>query len=84
MNIQQVAIQAIDATLAGYDIYIATAKAMDAIQVKEITGREKLDWVISFIKSTIMEVAENWQFWSEKLIRFISSIKTIYNIMSAK
>lgn len=84
MNIQQVAIQAIDATVAGYDIYIATAKAMDAIQVEEITGREKLDWVIAFIKSTIVEVAENWQFWSEKLIRFISSIKTIYNIVRAK
>lgn len=84
MNIQQVAIQVIDATVAGYDIYIATAKAMDAIQVKEITGREKLDWVIAFIKSTIIEVAENWQFWSEKLIRFISSIKTIYNIVRAQ
>lgn len=84
MNIQQVAIQAIDATVTGYDVYIATAKAMDVIQVKEITGREKLDWVIAFIKSTIIEVAENWQFWSEKLIRFISSIKTIYNIVRAK
>ena len=84
MNIQEVAIKAIDATVAGYDIYIATAKAMDAIQVKEITGREKLDWVIAFIKSTIIEVAENWQFWSEKLIRFISSIKTIYNIVRTR
>ncbi|MEG2686807.1 MAG: hypothetical protein RR954_06785 [Christensenellaceae bacterium] len=86
MKIEQVAINAIDAAASGYDIYIATAKAVDSIQ-ERAENREpkyKRDWVLAYIKSTIREVAENWQVWSELLIRFISSIKTIYNIVRAK
>ena len=86
MKIEQIAINAIDAAASGYDIYIATAKAMDSIQGRmENRGpKYKRDWVLAYIKSTIEEVAENWQVWSELLIRFISSIKTIYNIARAK
>lgn len=86
MKIEQVAINAIDAAASGYDIYIATAKAMDAIQEKAENSdpKYKRDWVLAYIKSTIEEVAENWQVWSELLIRFISSIKTIYNIVRTK
>lgn len=76
MKIEQIAINAID----------ATAKAMDAIQERSENRdpKYKRDWVLAYIKSTIEEVAENWQVWSELLIRFISSIKTIYNIVRAK
>ena len=86
MKIEQIAINAIDAAASGYDIYIATAKAMDAIQERSENRdpKYKRDWVLAYIKSTIEEVAENWQLWSELLIRFISSIKTIYNIVRAK
>ncbi|MEG1695586.1 MAG: hypothetical protein RR282_00655 [Acinetobacter sp.] len=86
MRIEQVAINAIDAAASGYDIYIATAKAMDSIQerAENRDPKYKRDWVLVYIKSTIIEVAENWQVWSELLIRFISSIKTIYNIVRAK
>ena len=86
MKIEQIAINAIDAAASGYDIYIATAKAMDAIQERaENRGpKYKRDWVLAYIKSTIEEVANNWQVWSELLIRFISSIKTIYNIVRTK
>lgn len=86
MKIEQVAINAIDAAASGYDIYIATAKAMDSIQerAENRDPKYKRDWVLAYIKSTIEEVAENWQVWSELLIRFISSIKTIYNIVRAK
>lgn len=85
MKIEQVAINAIDAAASGYEIYLATAKAMDVIQANaNLDGKSKRDWVLAYIKSTIEEVAENWQFWSELLIRFISSIKTIYNIVRTK
>ncbi len=86
MKIEQIAINAIDAAASGYDIYIATAKAMDAIQgrMENRDPKYKRDWVLAYIKSTIEEVAENWQVWSELLIRFISSIKTIYNIVRTK
>ena len=86
MKIEQIAINAIDAAASGYDIYIATAKAMDAIQgrMENRDPKYKRDWVLAYIKSTIEEVAENWQLWSELLIRFISSIKTIYNIVRTK
>lgn len=59
---------------------------MDAIQERSENRdpKYKRDWVLAYIKSTIEEVAENWQVWSELLIRFISSIKTIYNIVRAK
>lgn len=82
MKIETVAINVLDAAAAGYEIYLATSKAMDSIEEKSgLSGKSKLDWVLAFIKGTIEEVANNWQYWSELLIRFISSIKTIYNIV---
>lgn len=85
MNIEKVVIGAIDSASTGYEVYIATAKAMDSIQARAkesgIDGKSKRDWVLAYIKSTIVEVAENWQKWSELLIRFISSAKTFYNIV---
>jgi len=85
MNIEKTAIKALDAAAVGYEIYLATAKAMDVIQANaNLEGKSKRDWVLSYIKGTIHEVYNNWSYWSELLIRFISSIKTIYNIVVAK
>ena len=85
MNIEKTAINALDAAAAGYEVYIATAKAMDVIQANaNLDGKSKRDWVLAYIKGTIHEVYNNWSYWSELLIRFISSIKTIYNILRAK
>lgn len=82
MKIETVAINAIQGLQTGYEIYLATAKAMDSIEEKSgLSGKSKLDWVLAFIKGSIDEVASNWQYWSELLIKFISSIKTIYNIV---
>lgn len=85
MNIEKVAASIIDITVAGYKIYLATARAMDSIQARAkeigIDAKSKRDWVLAYIKSTIVEVSENWQIWSELLIRFISSAKTFYNIV---
>ena len=83
MNIEKVAASVIDAGTAGYEIYLETARAMDAIQERSsgMDGRSKRDWVLAYIKSIIVEVSENWQYWSELLIKFISSAKTFYNIV---
>ena len=85
MNIEKVAASIIDAGTTGYEIYLETARAMDAIQERSsgMDGRSKRDWVLAYIKSIIVEVSENWQYWSELLIKFISSAKTFYNIVRA-
>ena len=85
MNIEKAAIQAIDTAAWGYEIYLATAKEMDVIQENaNLDGKSKRDWVLAYIKGTIREVYNNWSYWSELLIRFISSIKTIYNIVKTR
>ena len=82
MKIETVAVNAIQGLKTGYEIYLAAAKAMDSIEEKAgLSGRSKLDWVLAFIKGSIDEVATNWDYWSTLLIKFISSIKTIYNIV---
>ena len=82
MKIETVAVNAIQGLKTGYEIYLAAAKAMDSIEEKEgLSGRSKLDWVLAFIKVSIDEVATNWDYWSTLLNKFISSIKTIYNIV---
>lgn len=82
MKIETVAVNALDAAKTGYEIYLATSKAMDSIEEKSgLSGRSKLDWVLAFIKGSIDEVANNWSYWSTLLIKFISSIKGIYNLV---
>ena len=82
MKIETVAVNAIQGLKTGYEIYLAAAKAMDSIEEKAgLSGRSKLEWVLAFIKGSIEEVATNWDYWSTLLIKFISSIKTIYNIV---
>ena len=85
MNIEKVAINAIDTAAVGYEIYLATAKAMDVIQANaNLDGKSKRDWVLAYIKGTINEVYTNSSYWSELLIKFINSIKTIYNIVKTR
>ena len=82
MKIENVAINALDVAKTGYEIYVSTAKAMDSIEEKAgLSGKSKLDWVLAFINGSIDEVATNWGYGSTLLIKFISSIKTIYNIV---
>lgn len=82
MKIETVAINAIQGVQTGYEIYLETSKAMDSIEEKaNLSGKSKLEWVLAFIKGSIEEVATNWDYWSTLLIKFISSIKTIYNIV---
>ena len=81
-KIESIALNIFDVAQTGYEIYIAASKAMDSIEEKSgLSGKSKLDWVLSFIKGSFEEVANNWQYWSELLIKFINSIKAIYNIV---
>lgn len=81
MKIEQIALSVFDVAQAGYNIYIATAKAMDSIEIEDKTGVSKRAWVLAYIKGAFEEVANNWAYWSELLIKFINSIKQIYNIL---
>lgn len=54
---------------------------MDSIEIEDKPGMSKRAWVLAFIKGTYKEVADNWEYWSELLIKFINSIKTIYNLV---
>lgn len=84
VKIEQVAENAITGIQAGYEIYKATAAAMDSIEEDaNMSGKSKLDWVLAFIKGTIEEVATNWQYWAELLIKFINSVKFLYNLVKA-
>lgn len=46
-----------------------------------MSGKSKLESVLSMIKGMFIEVYKNWSYWSELLIKFISSIKGIYNLV---
>lgn len=80
-NIEKIALNVFDIAQAGYDIYIATAKAMDSMELGDKNGASKREWVLAFIKGSFKEVANNWEYWSELLIKFINSIKQIYNLV---
>ena len=83
-KIIDVAKTAIQAVTVGYEIYMAVAKHMDAVQVDNgLSGIEKKNLVIDFIHKTFDEVANNWTFWFTAISKFIDSIKTIYNIVKA-
>ena len=81
MKIETVAINAIQGVKTGYEIYISTARAMDSLENSGMSGKSKLESVLSMIKGMFIEVYENWSYWSELLIKFISSIKGIYNLV---
>lgn len=74
----------IDTAKQGYDIYVAIAKHMDAMEIESgLSGTEKKRIVMDFIYKTVKEVSENWTYWFNAMSKFIDSIKTIYNIVKA-
>ncbi|MEG1234862.1 MAG: hypothetical protein RSE18_13620, partial [Acinetobacter sp.] len=82
MKIESLAINVIDVAKTGYDIYVAVAKHMDAMEIESgLSGIAKKGIVLDYIHKTIKEVATNWSYWFGLLSKFIDSIKTIYNIV---
>jgi len=80
-KIEQIALNIFDVAQTGYEIYMSTARAMDSLESSGMSGKSKLESVLSMIKGMFVEVYENWAYWSELLIKFINSIKTIYNLV---
>lgn len=80
-KIEQIALNIFDVAQTGYEIYISTARAMDSLENSGMSGKAKLESVLSMIKGMFVEVYENWAYWSELLIKFIDGIKKIYNIV---
>lgn len=80
-NIEKIALNIFDVAETGYEIYISTARAMDSLENSGMSGKSKLESVLSMIKGMFVEVYENWAYWSELLIKFIGSIKGIYNLV---
>ena len=48
---------------------------MDSLENSGMSGKIKTESVLSMIKRHVYRFIENWSYWSELLIKFISSIK---------
>ncbi|QHJ79184.1 MAG: hypothetical protein [Caudoviricetes sp.] len=79
-NIATVAKGIIDLIDVGQEIYEAAANAMDAIEAKgKLQGKDKKDWVLAFVKGTVLELSLNWGDWVELVSNFIDKLKSAYN-----
>lgn len=81
MKIEQIALETIDIARYGYEIYLATARAMDSLEESGMSGKSKLESVLSMIMGMFDEAANNWEYWSNVLIKFIGGIKSFYNAL---
>lgn len=87
MNNNQIATVAsgvISLISTGQVIYRIAANAMDAIeQNQNMTGADKKTWVLSFVKSVVIDLGENWDDYAVQIAGFISQIKTAYNAVKS-
>lgn len=68
----------------GQAIFRVAANAMDAIEEnKDMPGQDKKAWVISFVKSVVIDLGENWEQYSKIIVSFIDQIKSAYNIVKS-
>ncbi len=83
MNNNQIATVAsgvIELIQTGQIIYRIAANAMDAIEQNgNLSGGDKKAWVLSFVKSVVIDLGENWQTYAKLITDFIDKIKTAYN-----
>lgn len=70
-----------DSTIATFkredqNIFRTVARYMDAAEIENgLTGAEKLKWVLAILKNVI----EDFDFWSEAIITFITKVKDAWN-----
>lgn len=87
MNQNQIAIMAggvISLISTGQAIYKVAANAMDSIeQNPNMSGADKKTWVLSFVKSVVIDLGENWQTYAKLITTFIDQIKTAYNAVKS-
>ena len=80
-KIAQVAVGVINLIEDGHVIYSIAANAMDAVEAQSngLSGADKKAWVMSFVKSVVFNIIENWDRYEVLISNFIDSIKTAYN-----
>ena len=80
-NIAQVAVGVINLIEDGRFIYSIAANAMDSVesQNSELSGAGKKAWVLAFVKSVVLNIADNWDTYAALISDFIDKIKTAYN-----
>ncbi|RYZ94062.1 MAG: hypothetical protein EOO68_20885 [Moraxellaceae bacterium] len=87
MNQNQIATMAsgvISLISTGQAIYKVAANAMDAIEQNgTMSGSDKKTWVLSFVKSVVIDLGENWQTYAKLITEFIDKIKAAYNAVKS-
>ena len=80
-NIAQVAVSVINLIGDGRFTYSIAANAMDSVgsQNSELSGAGKKAWVLAFVKSVVLSIADNWDRYAALISDFIDKIKTVYN-----
>ncbi len=80
-NIAQVAASVISLIRDGQYIYSLAANAMDAVEAQDsgLSGVDKKAWVLDFVKSVVLNIADNWDAYAALISDFIDKIKTAYN-----
>ena len=80
-NIAQVAVGVINLIDDGRFIYSIAANAMDAVEAQDsgLSGVDKKIWVLAFVKSVVLNIADNWDAYAALISDFIDKIKTAYN-----
>ena len=81
-NIAQVAVGVINLIEDSRFIYSIAANAMDAVEAlqdSELTGADKKAWVLAFVKSVVLNIADNWDTYAALISDFIDKIKAAYN-----
>ena len=80
-NIAQVAVGVINLIEDGQYIYSIATNAMDAVEAQHsgLSGVDKKAWVLAFVKSVVLNIADNWDAYADLISDFIDKIKTAYN-----
>ncbi len=80
-NIAQVAVGVINLIDDGRFIYSIAANAMDSVESQNsgLSGVDKKAWVLAFVKSVVLNIADNWDAYAALISDFIDKIKTVYN-----
>lgn len=84
LKIATAAQSTIDVIGAGKPILEQVASYMDAaeeLKNSTLTGAEKREWVIEFVKKEIAEVASNLSYWIPIILKFITAVKTAFNAL---
>lgn len=80
-NIAQVAVGVINLIDDAQYIYTIATNAMDSVESQNsgLSGADKKAWVLAFVKSVVLNIADNWDAYEALISDFIDKIKTAYN-----